>query len=60
MCRIQNLIAWTRGGDEKKIEGLPPFLFLKRVEFTVAQAEGKFNQWLIRQKICYKIIKTLN
>ena len=29
------------------MEGLSPFLFVKRVEFHVAQAEGQFNQWLI-------------
>ena len=58
--RIQNLIVWTRVGNEKKIEGLSPFLFVKRVEFHVTRAEGKLDQWLIRQKICYKIIKTLN
>ena len=48
---------WTRVGNEDKIEGLSPFLFVKRVEFHVTRAEGKLDQWLIRQKICDKIKK---
>ena len=52
--RTQNLIVWTKVGDEKRIEGLPPFLFVKLVEFPVAQAAGKFDG-LIRQNICNKM-----
>ena len=53
--RIQNLIVWTRVGNEDKIEGLSPFLFVKRVDIHVAQAEGKLYQWLIKQQSCDKI-----
>ena len=60
MHRIQNLIVWPRLGNEKKIDGLSTFLFVKRVEFHVGQAEGKFIQWLIRQKISDIIKKTMN
>ena len=47
-------------GRQRRQEGLSPFLFVKHVDIHVAYAEGKCNQWLIRQKICDKIKKTMN
>ena len=57
---IQNLIVWTTVGNEDKIEGLSPFLFVKRVDIHVGKLEGKFNRWLIRQKTSDKIKKLMN